>query len=69
MHHLRQWLPTEFLFAHADSVDTIQKLFQTALSDAVLDFTIYTFAIMVSQLGWLPDLTHVDVLTHLVTLR
>jgi hypothetical protein len=67
----------EFLFAHADSVDTIQKLFQTALSGAVLDVTTYTFATIVSQLGdflangykWSPDLTHADVLTHLATLQ
>jgi hypothetical protein len=66
----------EFLFAHADSVDTTQKLFQTALSGAVSDFTMYTFATMVSQLGnclansckYLPDLTHTDILTHLATL-
>jgi hypothetical protein len=73
IHQSRQWLVphVEFLFAHADSVDTIQKLFQTPLSGA------YTFATMVSQLGnylanvnkWSPNLTHADVLTHLATLQ
>jgi hypothetical protein len=67
----------DFLLAHADSVDTIQKLFQTALPGTLSDFTTYTLATMVAQLGsylssggkWTTDLSYADVLARLATLR
>ena len=65
----------DFLFAHTGSVDTIQKLFNMALAGKVSDFTTFTLATLVSQLGsylangfeWLPSLTHIQQ-AHLPTL-